>query len=76
MMQVAEENSNRPKTISGDKDSETKENLSLLKEKTLRFYRYITAVATVRINELLWYKKISKIITNPNITRIAPQSKI
>ncbi len=60
MMQVAEENSNRTKTILDDKDNETKENLSLLRKKALSFCSYMTAVATVRINELPWYKKISK----------------
>ncbi len=59
MKQVAEKNSNRPETISENIESEKKENLSLVKGQTMKFYRYITAAASVPINELSWYKKIS-----------------
>jgi len=60
MTHVAEENSTRPETVSENMKNETKGNLSLPKGHTMRFYQYIKAVATIRINELPLYRKISR----------------
>ncbi len=57
---VAEENRARTENVSGNIENEKTENLFLIKEKAMRFCRFLKAVAIVRINELPWYKKMSK----------------